>query len=184
MKSIEFIYQDTQIHFALGSKNVMVNATEMAKAFNKQVEAFTRNESTKLFIQECLKSENSRFINVKTESDLIDSRQKSGTYMHRILALKFAAWLDPAFELWVFSTIDELLFGNYNKHSQAIINKIEAEKKLEILTEKLKENPEFENYLHLQEIIKTSDSEKQKALKAQISQIKLDFSNNDKSTIQ
>jgi len=68
MKAIEFIYQDTQIHFALSNdKNIMVNATEMAKAFNKQVVAFVRNENTKLFIEKCLKSENSHFINIKNE---------------------------------------------------------------------------------------------------------------------
>ena len=29
--------------------------------------------------------------------------------MHRILALKFAAWLSPSFELWVYITIDRIL---------------------------------------------------------------------------
>jgi len=177
MKAIEFIYQDTQIHFALGNdQNVMVNATEMAKAFNKRIENFTRIENTKSFISECLKNANKRYLNIKTESDLIDSRQKSGTYMHRILALKFAAWLDPAFELWVFSTIDEILFGNYNKHSQAILEKLKAEKDLENLENELLENPKFEKYLQIQKLIKTTDAEKQKAIKAQINQIKMDFS--------
>ena len=43
--------------------NVMVNATEMAKIFDRQVVAFTRNETTQAFINECLKSENSHFLN-------------------------------------------------------------------------------------------------------------------------
>ena len=47
-KALEFIYQDTQIHFLLGNeKNVMVNATEMAKAFGKEIDNFLRLESTK-----------------------------------------------------------------------------------------------------------------------------------------
>ena len=33
--------------------------------------------------------------------------------MHRILALKFASWLNPDFEIWVYSTIDKILFGSY-----------------------------------------------------------------------
>jgi hypothetical protein len=66
-----------------------------------------KTEDTQMFIHECLKSENSRFFeNGKTpsEDDLVVSKQRSGTWMHRILALKFAAWLSPKFELWVYST--------------------------------------------------------------------------------
>ena len=41
MKALEFIYQDTEIAFLLGTeKNVMVNATEMAKAFGKRTSDF------------------------------------------------------------------------------------------------------------------------------------------------
>ena len=29
------------------------------------------------------------------------------------MALKFAAWLNPDFEIWVYSTIDNILFGSY-----------------------------------------------------------------------
>lgn len=32
-----------------------------------------------------------------------------GTWMHEKLALKFASWLSPAFELWVYDKIQELL---------------------------------------------------------------------------
>jgi hypothetical protein len=154
----------------------MVNATEMGKAFNKLPKDFLKTDSTKAFVNECLKKDNSPFLNIENESDLIDSRQKSGTYMHRILALKFAAWLDPKFELWVFSTIDEILFGNYKKHTEAVIDKIQYEKRMDELSGKLLDNPEFEEYLQIQQLIKTTDAEKQKALKAQINQIKFDFS--------
>ena len=67
-KTLEFIYQDTQIHFLVNplDKNVMINATEMAKVFNKDVLDFMKNDSTKNFISEALKTENSRFLSVKT----------------------------------------------------------------------------------------------------------------------
>ena len=111
LQTFEFEGQQNEID--LNNKTVMVNATEMASVFNKKVNEFMSNETTKNFISECLKSGNSRFISVEKEEDLYVSRQKSGTWMHRILALKFAAWLNPAFELWVYATIDELLFGSY-----------------------------------------------------------------------
>ena len=109
-------YNDQEVEFEFNKQNVMVNATEMAKIFGKEVAHFMENESTKKFITASLKTRNSeflseekngkfRFLNVEKEEDLYSSKQKSGTFMHRILALKFAAWLDPAFELWVYATM-------------------------------------------------------------------------------
>jgi len=43
-------------------------------------------------------------LNIESKEDLIISKQKSGTWMHRVLALNFAAWLEPAFDLWVYAT--------------------------------------------------------------------------------
>lgn len=120
MNLFDYTYSNYPVHFELQDANVMVNATEMAKIFDKKVQAFTRNESTILFIEECLKSENSRFLMIKSKEDLIQSRQKSGTWMHRVLALKFAAWLNPKFELWVYTTIDELLFGHFRRMEESL----------------------------------------------------------------
>jgi hypothetical protein len=51
MKTLEFIYQDTQIHFLLNptDDNVMVNATEMAKLFNKRIDHFLKTDHAKAF---------------------------------------------------------------------------------------------------------------------------------------
>lgn len=113
------LYKNKQVSFLVGKDNVKVNATEMARIFGKQVEPFMRNENTQAFVREALKSENSRFLGVKSREDLYTSKQKTGTYMHRVLALKFAAWLSPAFELWVYSVIDEILFGEHRRRSQS-----------------------------------------------------------------
>ena len=127
-KTYEF--ENSSITFTIDTgKNVMVNATEMAKIFGKLPKDFLILDGTKAFINECLKKENSPFINISKEEDLYSSVQKSGTFMHRILALKFAAWLNPRFELWVYSTIDELLFGAYKEDEQTEreIGRIQAE---------------------------------------------------------
>ena len=99
----------------------MINATEMAKVFNKNVGHFLDNDSTNTFIEVCLNNRNSDYLGIKDKSDLIVSRQKAGTYMHRVLALKFAAWLDPEFELWVYSTIERLLFGKHVERDQLLV---------------------------------------------------------------
>lgn len=131
-------FEDNEITFTIDKdKNVMVNATEMAKIFDKKVENFTRIEQTQNFIQSCLKfasidenkTPNSVLFDVKCEEDLIVSRQKSGTFMHRVLALKFAAWLSPDFEVWVYSTIDDILFGAYkdDEKTEKEIGRIQAQ---------------------------------------------------------
>jgi hypothetical protein len=163
MKTEICVFEGRQISFEMDTEhNLMINATEMAKIFDKKVEAFMRNENTQTFIQECLKSENSRFLeNFRTgnhildEGDLIVSKQKSGTWMHRILALKFAAWLSPAFELWVYSTIEDVLFGKLAKREKSFERTFAMQQEIEYLTNKIDRTGEdFSRYLELQRELK------------------------------
>ncbi|MDO6389057.1 phage antirepressor KilAC domain-containing protein [Pontibacter sp. BT731] len=98
-----FQYQNSPITFSKDGE-VMVNATQMAKPFpNKKAAQFILNANTKEFV------------------DLLDSKigkptlvvnhggSNPGTWMHQKLALKFAGWLSPEFELWVYDRIEELL---------------------------------------------------------------------------
>jgi hypothetical protein len=135
----------------IANNNVMVNATEMAKIFNKQVVAFLRNEDTKNFISECLKSENSHFLGIKNESDLIISKQRSGTWMHRVLALKFAAWLNPAFELWVYQVIEEIMFGYSREQDQSIQRTVLIQHEMKQIEKKPDRTGEdFDRYMKMQ----------------------------------
>lgn len=113
MEKKEFKYNGETVGFEVEDKNVMVNATQMAKIFGKSINGFMENESTKRFVKACLNNRNSGYLKVFLQSDLYRSSQKSGTFMHRVLAIKFAAWLNPDFELWVYTTIDNILFGSY-----------------------------------------------------------------------
>lgn len=136
------------VEFDLSSANIMVNATEMAKIYGTDLFQFMRNETTKRFVEECLKTANSRFLGLTKEEDLYVSKQRSGTWMHRVLALKFAAWLDPAFELWVYITIDQLMFGTTRTDLK---EKAAAELRRQQLHEKLLlENPEYAEMIELQ----------------------------------
>lgn len=113
MKTKEFEYNGTVVGFEINDKNVMVNATQMAKIFGRDLYQFTKSEDTKRFIEVCLKPANAGLLEIVNRSDLIMSNQKRGTFMHRVLAIKFAAWLNPDFELWVYNTIDNILFGTF-----------------------------------------------------------------------
>ena len=98
MKSLEFIYQENEIHFLLNptDQNVMVNATEMAKIFNKRMDLFMKAAHTKRFIEVLKLPPNGGSL----DQNVVQFRGRNGIYFHRILALKFAAWLDPEFEIW------------------------------------------------------------------------------------
>lgn len=128
----------------------LINATEMAKVFDKKVGNFLQNDSTKNFIKSCLKSWNSSFLKVEKEEDLIVSKQKSGTWMHRVLAIKFAAWLNPDFEVWVFTTIDDILFGHFRRIEDSLKASAKRRLRLDELGKLLGKDDRFLEYLQLQ----------------------------------
>jgi hypothetical protein len=166
-KAVEFIYQDTQIHFLLSNDdNVMVNATEMAKAFNKRTSDFLQNQATKDYISEIeltLKSVNSEY-------KIYENRGQSGMYFERRLALKFATWLDVKFEFWVFDTIDKILFGHYKQHWDAHIKQENAKLKMEKAKNNLLIEANQEDviaYFEAEKEYKSAKSEKINAIQSQ-----------------
>ncbi|MBN2637351.1 MAG: KilA-N domain-containing protein [Prolixibacteraceae bacterium] len=48
----------------------MVNATQIANIINKEVTFFLRNEDTKRFINSCLKTENSQFLDIEKKEGM------------------------------------------------------------------------------------------------------------------
>ena len=178
MKIVKFVYDEKEVDFLPSGKdnNVMVNATQMANVFGKQVNEFASNKNTKAFINECLKNGNSRFLSVKNENDLIDSKQKSGTWMHKILALKFASWLDPKFELWVYITIDNIINQHFNEQRDAIIQKISLkQKKEDKKIELLKDYPKLAEYFDIENEEKEARKKGVKAVREQVKQLKFNF---------
>lgn len=167
-KTLEFIYQDMQIHFLVNphNNNVMVNATEMAKAFDKRTKDYLANQSTKEFILALERTLNSVHSDVK----ILDNRGHMGIYFDRRLALDFAAWLDVDFRVWVFSTIDNIVFGNYKKHWEAHQKQEQAKLKLSVLKNQLLTAPTAEiaiEYFETEKIVNDTRNEKQKALQNQ-----------------
>jgi len=96
-----FKYNENPITFQNGD-HVMVNAAEMAKPFNKKVAHFLRNQQTLNFLTELRNR-------ISTDPVVVIHGDGGGTWMHEKLALKFAAWLSPEFELWIYDRIKELM---------------------------------------------------------------------------
>ncbi|GAB3177719.1 KilA-N domain-containing protein [Telluribacter humicola] len=124
-------YEGNEIAIDLHTAAGMVNATQMAKAFEgKEPYAFLRQESTKAIIQLIINEENARRksdltpFQTRSENDedvelvgedfvvrTVNGGKYKGTYMHRKLAIKFAAWLSVEFEFWMINMVETLLFG-------------------------------------------------------------------------
>lgn len=106
MRNEVFIYNNAPITFQLGNGDVMVNATEMAKPFNKRPNDYLGLPST------------NELVNAITRKFGIDENQlvttvrggnNSGTWLHEDIALDFAQWLSVDFKLWCNDRLKELL---------------------------------------------------------------------------
>lgn len=113
-----FTYNNSPITFSKDAE-VMINATEMAKPFGKEATHFLNNQQTKEF--KSVLEAKLRIPSLRIQR----GGSNPGTWMHQKLALKFAAWLSPEFELWVFDRIEELLLTGKtevnNKSEEEII---------------------------------------------------------------
>ncbi|MDD2820758.1 MAG: KilA-N domain-containing protein [Flavobacterium sp.] len=175
-KVVEFIYQDIEIHnlFSDG-KNAMINATEMAKVFGKRIDVFLKADHVKAFIKVLELTPYGGSSEVLKPEEIMLKKNGVGTYFHQVLALKFAAWLDPNFELWVYSKIKEILFGN----AEVVGNKIsEAEQKKQMIARLIKKVRESGDEVAISlldnlEDLKTIEREKKKSMALFSSQYKM-----------
>lgn len=116
-----FTYNNQPIVFEVTSPSaLLINASQMALPFGRYARHFLATPQAREFIKalggiivKYPKSPLVKIVQHHNTPKILDNRGENGIYMHRLLALKFAAWLNPAFELWMHQTIDELLFGPY-----------------------------------------------------------------------
>lgn len=105
-----FKYKDNTVTFRNTDGDLMVNATQMAKAFGKTCNDWLKTEQSK------------RMVNAISTSKKIDvgdlvlvingGNTGNGTWMHEDVALVFAQWLSPEFYLWCNDRIKELMNGS------------------------------------------------------------------------
>jgi len=139
MKVQEYIYEEFQIQFLQGRAkgHIMINATEMAKAFGKETRDFLKNKSTKQFILAL----EQWGITHRSNSDIIDRRGHMGTYFCEELAMKLAAWLDPQFELWVYRKIIDMYLSDYREHQDSMTRVDDAEKEMQRIEDLYRNDP-------------------------------------------
>lgn len=102
-----FKYNGNEICFHTEDGSVMVNATEMAKAFDKRPIDWLRLPSTQEFMKAL---SNVRKSHTSLVQSLMGSPENGGgTWLHEDVALEFARWLSPSFAIWCNDRIKELL---------------------------------------------------------------------------
>ncbi len=177
METLHFLYNDQTIDFEKKEgDNVMVNATQMAKVFGKRIDHFLKSDHAKDFINELELTPFGGRSEPLTREEIIKTRNGANTFFHRILALKFAAWLDTKFELWVYSTIDLILLGHYREVREATKEKIQKQEELKLKKQQLiKDNPELAEIFELELKINEADKKRIKAMKAATAQLRFDL---------
>lgn len=105
------------------TKDGMFNTTALLKQWNesagekKEIKKFFENQNTKEFISALIEEEN---LNGE-KSAYLTSRGKynGGTWMHPILFVKFAMWLNPRFEVKVIKFIYDQMIAYRNEAGDA-----------------------------------------------------------------
>lgn len=108
-----FQYGNTRITFWMKDNSMMINATEMSKAFgeSKRPKYWLLTQQAKEFIIAFSDARN------LTSDELVKvtkgGNRAQGTWMHKNIALEFARWLSPAFSIWCNDKVEELLNKNH-----------------------------------------------------------------------
>ena len=102
-------YDGSTVTFSKG-EDVMVNATEMAKPFNKRPNDWLNLQSTKEFLRILsITKKNGNSENQLVKTVVGSPENGGGTWLHEDAAIEFARWLSPMFAIWCNDRIKELL---------------------------------------------------------------------------
>jgi hypothetical protein len=162
METLEYMYRGKIVEFFF-QEDIMVNATEMAAVFNskhKRVAEFLRLESTIEWISwlenNAIRANRSgesplrfsgnavlqgeikhRSVDLVPILTVVRGGESGGaSWMHRLLAIEFAMWLDIDFKGWIILKIDQLLFDySIGKRHIAIRRKDLKEERMKIFSE-------------------------------------------------
>ena len=104
-----------EFEIAQRTSDGMFNATMLLKQWNenhgmqKSLDHFFENQSTKDFIEVLAEEENLHARNSVYVKSRASRGDNAGTWMHPILFVKFAMWLNPRFEYFVLKYVQDQL---------------------------------------------------------------------------
>ncbi len=106
-KSIIYNYQDQfPITFKAGREKTYINATQMAKSFDKSPHVWLSSASTQEFREAMVARGESESL----DNQVFSTRGRMGaTWIEENLAIEFARWLSPDFSAWCNAKVKELV---------------------------------------------------------------------------
>ncbi len=99
-------------------QDIFINATNIARHFNKQASKWLENKDTIEYIEVY-----SRKLNIAYGDFIVvrkggNDKTAQGTWIHQKLIVAFARWLSPEFAVWCDITIEEILKSQMSKPIQ------------------------------------------------------------------
>lgn len=104
---LKYTYEGSEVTFS-NEGNVMVNATQMAKAFGKTPKDWIRTEQAGRMMAAVSNRQKCTFADLQVVKQGAPENG-GGTWFHEDVALAFAQWLSPEFYLWCNDRIKELI---------------------------------------------------------------------------
>ena len=167
-----FNYEGFDITFD-GGKDVLINATEMAKPFGKRPAKWLELPSTQEFLDSLMDIRalnNQEFSSVRLSDTSNNPFVKTimgspsnggGTWMHEDVALEFARWLSPRFAIWCNDRIKELLKYGITGSKEAIMDIIANPSNAIAVLEALQKEREQNDVLHHKAKLQAAELKKQ-----------------------
>jgi ribosomal protein L7/L12 len=120
-------FKDFEIVFSQElNSNLYLNATKVAKSFNKDVREWKRSKQTIDYINALNDVGFSHTTLIKVVSGNFSDKREQGTWIHKKLIIAFARWLNPDFAVWCDGVIEEIL----SQKTETISRKEEIESQL------------------------------------------------------
>ncbi|EJF07233.1 KilA-N domain-containing protein [Thiovulum sp. ES] len=136
MQIISKNYEEIEVIFE-NSSSLYINATQIAKYFNKLPADWLRLKDTKSYMKAINRYGNSHNENPNDKLVVVKqggNAQEQGTWIHKKLIIAFARWLDPHFAVWCDEVIEEILqTGSYSLQNEVL--EIESFSLSEMLSE-------------------------------------------------
>lgn len=120
-----FTYNKINIPFALdgGPDNIMINITDVVKAYGKKIAEWKRLPSTQEYLQAVM--DDMGFSHIE---DLIYSERGGAnggnTWVRQIVLIEIARWLDPKFAVWCNKIIIQVLKERFGIEIGKLQNKV------------------------------------------------------------
>lgn len=115
MQIISKTYKEIEIIFSQNfDETLYINATKIAKEFNKDVREWKRSKQTIQYMESLSDVGFSHSTLIKVITGNFNDGREQGTWIHKKLITVFARWLLPDFAVWCDSIIEEILeTGSY-----------------------------------------------------------------------